>query len=255
MPDISSEDRGYLYGDALFETMRVLGGEVWWLERHHERMQRSAHALGFSPARVEAVFGEVVQAAKAHADGLCRVTLSRQPGPEVAFGGQGGHALRWRELPDVSHSVRLGVEPGLYCPEDEIAEHKTSNYLRSVMARQRAQARGFDDALRVTRSGRVGEAAASNVFLVKRGGLVVTPSVQGLLPGVMRAAVIQELEARGVEVEQRVVMREELAECEECWLTSMGVGVRRVEGIEGGVFHGQARTRELQAWLVERGWR
>ncbi len=253
---ISHEDRGHLYGDALFETMRVVSGELLWSERHRARMKRSARMLGFSITRVDEAFEQAVEVAATHQEeGLCRVTMSREPGPGVPFGGQGHITVRWRSCPAAVEGWRLGVEQGWYVPGDELSEHKTGNYMRSIVSAQRARQRGFDDALRLDHEGRVGECSASNVFVVGQGGEVVTPSVEGVLPGVMRGVVIELLREHGVEVEERALWWQEVLASREVWVTSMGIGVRSVDEVEGHVLREQIWAEHLRGWLIERGWR
>ena len=255
---LSASDRGYLYGDALFETVRVVSGEIIWEASHRARFERSVEALGFDRARARSAW-QMLRSEAPRRDGLWRVTLSRDGAEErgISFGGEGSVRVRWRALSaPSSEPLTLCALSGLYSPEDELAEHKTTSYIRSVEARRRARAAGYQDALRVTRSGRVGEASAGNVFVIGGGGEVATPSAQGVVGGVMREQLIAALGERGVQVEQREVWLEEVASCRALWLTSVGVGVLSAASFEGRALQGdEGLRREAMATLGERGWR
>ena len=231
---ISSEDRGFLYGDSLFETVRLKGGELLWEERHYARMLNSARELGFKVERVDEAFEALHEASHQCADGLLRVTLSRE-GEGVAFGGEGSCHVRWRPcvMPDAD-AFRLCIVEGAYFPQDRLAEHKTGSYLRAVMVRREAVQRGFHDGVRVSLSGRVGETSTGNIFIVRRGGVVWTPCIEGILPGVMRSVVIERLRAQSVEVEEREVYVDDLrdGESEEVWVTNVAFGVRGVTEVD-----------------------
>src|SRR5690554_2665055 len=132
------DDRSFLYGDGLFETVRVEKGQVRFLDHHRARLRRSASVLGFAEGRVEEACR--LLGAPAGLDGLWRVTISRD-GEGVAFGGSGRVSARWRGgLPELS-APRLVTMQGFYFPGDALAEHKTTSWLRSVELRRRAQDR------------------------------------------------------------------------------------------------------------------
>ena len=200
---IEEDDRGYLYGDALFETVRVRSdGSLVREEAHFERMMASARYLGFSEERVHEAFS-CLRGARFHGEGLLRVTLSRSGEEGVAFGGTGSCHVRWRPLPEGSSAplYRLCLVERSYFPCDDLAEHKTGSYLRAVRVRMKANARGFEDGIRVSPDGFVSETSTANLFLVRGRDLVWTPAVEGLLPGVTRAALIERLKRRGVRVD------------------------------------------------------
>lgn len=189
-----SDDRSYLYGDALFETVRVddKGGAVA-LAHHVARFVRSANALAYPDHCMHA--GVAALGALQHAEpGIYRVTVSRDD-PRAPFEGAGSVTTRVRALPDEPPPrPRLIRLRGWYFPDDELAEHKTTSYVRSVEARRRALAFGADDALLVSSEGLIGEASTSNVFVEFRSGLA-TPPVRGILPGVTRGRILKTIGA------------------------------------------------------------
>ena len=238
---ISPEDRGFLYGDGLFETVRIEKGRPRFLERHRRRFLRSARDLGFPKSSIEEG-RRAMDSLAGRRDGLWRITVTRK-GEGVFGGGTGTVALRHRPLPAPSdlEGASITVVEGCYFPGDRLARYKTTSWIRSVQARRVATARGFDEALMVSADGRVGEASAANVFL-RIGGEWVTPVVEGILPGVLRSVVLDRAMKSGLEIEERVVLTADLQTCEAMALTSTGRLVTAVADV-GGV--------ELEVELVE----
>lgn len=206
-----------LLGAGLYESVRVSDGVAWHGERHLERITTSAHALGLpSPERMafaRAIAlatgdGEVVRVRLTGADAVAEVSAERR-------------AARAPE------PVRLTVLAGWYAPGYLLREHKLTSHFHGVQGRRLARAAGYDDALLVSHDGRVGEATNANVaFLVA--STVVTPSVDGLLPGVCRAALLDSARELGVAVESRPVALAELVDAEGVLLTSSPRGLAEV---------------------------
>lgn len=223
-PADTEQDRGFLYGDALFETFLVEGGRAWFLERHIARFRASAEFFGYEPERAREAIA-LMRACEARRDGLWRVTLSR--GGHAPFGGVGSSGARWRAPLGSLSPASLVSLPGTYFPGDRIAEHKTSNYLRQIEARRAALRLGVDDAIMISRCGVVGEASAANVVLDLDGELV-TPVVDGLLPGVTRGVLVDAGVVRATRVSVGALER-----CAGVYLISSGVLVRAASDIDG----------------------
>lgn len=239
------DDRSYLYGDGLFETVRVRpDGSVRWLERHLARLRRSAEALGFPRDHIERA-AEALAAVGSRRAGIWRVTVSR-PGQGAPFGGT-GH-ITWRHRPaSVPTRPSLTIAAGFYLPDDSLAEHKTTSFVRYIEARRRAHQDGFDDAVLVSGDGLVGEASAANLVAIID-GQPVTPVVSGILPGVTRAGIIDLAEERGQPIEVRAVSVDELRQADEVALLSAGVGVVAAASL-GGRALDDTWSRRVREWL------
>ncbi|RVU48836.1 hypothetical protein EA187_05250 [Lujinxingia sediminis] len=223
------DDRSFLYGDGLFETVRVEGGRVRFLERHRSRLRRSGVALGFDEAHIEqgcAMLGE-----PDGQDGLWRVTVSRRD-REIAFGGSGRVCGRWRPGLPLAEPLALVTMPGFYLPGDSLAEHKTTSWMRSVELRRRARILGADDGVSVSEDGRVGECSAANLLVLLEERWI-TPPVKGILPGITREVLLERGSQKGRLIEEVEVTQEVLARARALALVSTGVGVQEARSLDG----------------------
>ena len=137
-----------------------------------------------------------------------------------------------RRLAAAPEPVRLTILRGWYAPGYVLREHKLTSHFHGVQGRRLAQAAGYDDALLVTHDGRVGEGTNSNVVLLVA-DVLVTPAVDGLLPGVCREVLLEVAVALGLEVEARPVALDELAAAQAVLLTSSPRGLSEVVALDG----------------------
>ena len=213
-----------LLGAGLYETVRVSDGVALHGERHLARITASAHALGL-PAPERAAFVAAIAGATGSGE-VVRVRLhAGDHGAELA--GERRAAL----APD---PLRLTVLGGWYAPGYLLREHKLTSHFHGVQGRRLAHAAGFDDALLVSHEGRAGEATNANIALLS-GGALVTPAVDGLLPGVCRAALLDVARALGLVAEARPVELAELIDAEAVFATSSPRGISEVVELDGHV--------------------
>lgn len=244
---VSVRDRGFLYGDGVFETLRSYNGRPFLIEDHLQRLASSAQALGI-PLRygLEGLRSAVENLLRLNrlTDALIRVTLSRgesphyglQP-PESASGGQPTLIIQTHPFhPHPEESYRQGVRLAISayrrsttCP---LARHKTANFLAGIMARQEAAKRGVQDALFLNTEGQVCEATVSNIFIVES-GRVVTPSLQAnILPGITRKKVLEICQGKGITASEELFGAERLLQADEVFLTNSLMEIMPVSHIE-----------------------
>lgn len=247
---IAPDDRAYLYGDALFETVRVRpDGSIRWLNAHIDRLRKSGHALGFGAPQIEVAVEKLLALAD-QKPGIWRVTVSRdgvdEQGQRMPFGGTGGVRLRFRAY-RAPKPPKLGLAPGFYLPNDRLAEHKTTSYMRSVEVRRRAMREGYDDAIMTSRGGLVGEASCANLIVVRE-GRAATPPICGVLPGVTRGGVVRLAADAGHPIAIREITVDELHAADEIMLLSAGVGLLAAASFQGRVLD-DAWASNAQNWL------
>ena len=267
---ISVEDRGFRYGDAAFETMRVYGGRVFEWERHRERLARTCRTLGMPDAVPEDVGERVAETLAANdlREAYCRVSVTRgvQPGkltpdPEVEPGvvvvvtelpeGGVGGGRSWTD-PAVVRTVETRRVPDAALPADA----KTHNYLNGILARlelRRAAGDGpaADEALMCDTEGNVAEGASSNLFFVADGTLH-TPAAGDLLPGVTREVVLELAAEESFPVETGAYSVADVREADEAFLTNSTWELRPVERIDDATVAAGPITNLLARLYEER---
>ncbi len=254
---ISALDRGLLYGDGLFETVRTYRGVPFALAEHAARLNNSSHLLGIVLPRIDwrsRIDALLAKNEQSKDDCRVRITITRgvgQPGllpptesvPTVMLTSEpvGSHIRRYQQ-----NGVKAILLP--FGREGFLAEHKTLDYLPGVLGRTLAARHQAYEALYVTGTGRVTEGTTSNLFVVRNGRLV-TPPIRGILPGVTRAHVIELAEAAGIPVAHQTLTLRSLASIEEAFLTSSTAEVLPLVGIDDqavGGGHVGPITRRVQ---------
>lgn len=249
-PLVSAYDHGFLYGDGVYETVRIYGGQIFGFDAHFRRLLKSAKGLGLAvPASREGLRRAVVSLIRVNRleEASVRITLSRGPGPmgfdprpcttptlAVMPGPHPKHdpALYEKGIKIVLAKTRRNPKVSL----DPIM--KTTNNLNNILAKREAIQAGAYEAVMLNTVGDVAEGTISNVFFVK-GDRLVTPSLAcGLLEGVTRTEVLRAGKCRGMTVEERPVKPEELFRADEVFLTSTTfevLPVTRIQDVSGRV--------------------
>ena len=197
---ISALDYGFLYGFGLFETMRAYEGRVFRLDRHLNRLARSAEVLGL-PLPVTDLRSAVMATIQANQLGDARVRIAVSIGeggmvpdpstcdkPTVLI--LAGHYQPYPEqvYEKGSKAIVSSIRRNSQSP---LSRLKSANYLESMLARQEARAAGVDEALCLNEKGLLAEASMSNVFLVTNGTLRTPGPGSGILPGITREAILE----------------------------------------------------------------
>jgi len=243
-PAVGVSDRGLLYGDGLFETLRAYDAAPFLLEEHLERLSASAAELRICDSlEAEAIGRDVAELLRANGlrDAYIRITLTR-----------GAHTGRLELEPAARPTVCIVARPLRPLPprlydegmtaiiasvrqnaDSPLPRHKTLNYLANLVARTEAREQGADEAILLNTRGEVAEAASSNLFLLS-GGRLITPSLEAnILPGITRRVVLRLAEAAGCATEERTVGPDELGRADEVFLTNSIVGIVPVRAIDG----------------------
>jgi branched-chain amino acid aminotransferase len=229
-------DRGLLLGDGVFETMAVVNGKALWLEEHLARLAKAAAELdiaadlGLIRAAIAALAGEM---------GLqvLRLTLTRGPAARGLAGG-GNKPSLLATLDPLPRSfllqpVRLAsssIRRNEFAPSSRL---KTLSYVDAIAAARGAAALGADDALMLNTSGKAASSTIANLFLLKGSELITPDPSQGILPGIMRRAVLDLAAGLGLDPVERAVVPEELAAADAVFLTNSLRLIRPVTALDG----------------------
>lgn len=253
---ISPDDRGFLMGDGVFETLRTYGGHLHAWDEHVERLRRSCATarLPFPDDLREKVVA--LLRANGLADAAVRITLTRGPGGRGASPqGAGPPTVLITAKPiQVPASVyETGVRL-LTCARRRIGAEaldpgmKTTNYLVNVLARIEAEENGADDALFVDADGFVVEATQANLFAIEGDALLTPPLSSGCLPGVTRATLLRIAKRSGFTPRETPLRADALAAMDEVFLASSVTELAPVVSVDGArVGEGRPgeRTRAL----------
>jgi|SRR5580704_7335274 branched-chain amino acid aminotransferase len=229
---VSVYDRGFLFGDAVFEVLRTYRGVPFAFEEHFARLRRSAERVFIElPIDAATLRGEIERglAAAGNDESSVRVVLTRGTGPVTLDPGSAGRPVRVilvepvvappREL----YAMGIGavtVRTQRTADGTVAAGAKVTNYLESLLAVREAKASGAEEALIVDGGGEVVEGATSNVFAAKGGRLTTPPVEAGILAGITRAHVLEAAAAAGIAVAERRLRPESLYEADEVFVTS-----------------------------------
>jgi branched-chain amino acid aminotransferase len=260
---ISVFDHGLLYGDGVFEGLRIYRRRVFRLDAHLARLADSARAIGLVlplelPALAEAVRDTV--RANRQEDGYIRLVVTRGDGP---LGLDPTTCERPRVIIIVAD---LAVYPAaLYqsgvrvitagtrqvpaaCVDPRI---KSLNYLKNVLARLEAHAAGAAEALMLNADGFVAECTADNVFTVRAGTVRTPPVTEGALGGITRDAVRELAEAEGLAWREERLGRYDLFTADECFLSGTGAELVPVIALDGRTI-GSGKPGPVTRRLTER---
>lgn len=255
---VPAGDQGFLSGYGLFETVLIKAARPVFWPLHRRRMTAGCAELGLTPPVAESELDGLVQETidrNRVAGGVLRLTFSAGPAD-----GAGTLLITTRPLPygpaDYARGFRACFAAARRNEKSSLVRLKTLNYLENLLAREKARRRGMDEALFLNSAGCLAEGSASNLFLVKESCLITPDIDQGLLPGIMRRAVLELCRQQlGLPVEERPVHPAELASGE-CFLTNSLLGVMPLVAVEGeSISRGRpgSWTGKIMAALEESG--
>jgi branched-chain amino acid aminotransferase len=244
-PDrVASDDRAFLLGDGIFETIRVYGGTPFRLDAHLARLAGGAATLGIPvPGDLESRIRQLLERADSRWGGpdfeaALRITVSRGRGGGLGGEGAGDPLAALRLVPlsaDVAAPPALSAAIAGRLHEEALsAGIKGVAYLERILALRRARERGADEALLRNSRGLLVEGAASNLVALLPGGILVSPGrEEGALAGITRGVVLEEARAMGLEVRERGLAPGDLGEVRELLLTSSIREVACVVRVDG----------------------
>lgn len=254
-PSLSPLDRGFLYGDAIYEVWRTYGGAVFAWEEHLDRLGRSALALGMQlPWDRAELWREVARTVTAFrlathytGDVYIRLQVSRGGGAiglDIALAGAPTFVLLVQPCPAPApalwqRGLTLAIAGSLRRnPIESLSPAwKTGNYLNNVLGLREARAAGADEVLLLNLQGEITEASTSNVAFVRDGTVVTPPLAAGILEGITRGFLLGRVApAAGVKVMEQVIRPADLAGMRECFLLSSTRDLMPVRAIDAVSF-------------------
>lgn len=242
---VSVFDHGLLYGDGVFEGIRVYDGCIFRLKQHLERLYRSAQGIQLSiPLSLEEMRDVVVETVRKNErrDAYVRLVVTR---------GDGDLGLSPSKCPSPTVFV-IADEIGIY-PEEVYREGveviitdirripaacinpewKTLNYINNILAKLDGERRGYQEVIMLNMDGEVAEGSSDNIFIFDGSRLRTPATPLGALPGITRGAVLDIAREAGIPAEEGRIYPEELYAAEECFLTGTAAELVPVVRIDG----------------------
>jgi len=234
---ISVFDHGLLYGDGVFEGIRLYDGCVYKLDEHLERLEHSAKAILLDMPMSRAEFAEAVcETCRQNnlKNGYIRLIVTRGPGHL----GLNPDGCGPQSVIIIADNIQLYPEE-LYenglkiisVPTRRINAAalppavKSLNYLNNILAKIEAKRVGFLEALMLNDKGEIAECTGDNVFIIRKGVLYTPPLDAGSLRGITRAAAMEIAEQMGIPVKEQALTRYDLWIADECFLTGTAAEV------------------------------
>lgn len=256
---VSIEDRGFQFGDGVYEVIRTYHGRPFALDAHLARLERSAQALrlslGHSIAEWVSLIHEGLERSRFPETKIYLQVTRGQAPRDHPFPGNAPPTtvLTFRAFHPLSSAVRMaGVDA---ITHDDIrwgwCDIKSVNLLANVLARQRAKEAGVFEAILV-RDGRVTEGSVSNVMVMRDRVLQTAPEGPSILSGVTRALVLELARKEGMAVVEQFVTAADLLTASEVFLTGTTVEILPVVRVDGRVIGtgspGPVATRLSKCW-------
>jgi branched-chain amino acid aminotransferase len=241
---VSIFDRAFLYGDGLFEAVRVFNGQYFRWDAHFERLEGGARflriRLPYAAAQLRE-FAEELIAKNSITDSLLRIALSRGVGPRGYSPKGADHptlAMSLHSIPTCSPATPVGWKlrtSSFRLPAGEaLAQFKNCNKLPQALARAEAEAAGADEALLLNTNGQVVESSCANLFWIEGQTVCTAPLESGILAGVTRIVVEEICAKAGIRFHLGTVTPDQLLRAQGVFLSLSSLGI-----VEGTSLNGQ----------------
>ncbi|HET7657551.1 MAG TPA: branched-chain-amino-acid transaminase [Bacillales bacterium] len=242
---ISVYDHGFLYGDGVFEGIRVYGGNIYRLKQHLKRLYNSAKAIMLNvPYSVEEMTDILVEAVQKNGfqDAYIRLVVSR------GVGDLGLDPYKCRKPSVIVIVEQLAIYPKEFyesgleivsvgsrrnAPDVLSPKLKSLNYLNNILVKIEAHLAGVSEALMMNNQGYVAECSADNIFIIKDHVILTPPGYIGALEGITREAIIEIARELEYEVKEEPFTRHDVYTADEVFLTGTAAEVIAVVKVDG----------------------
>ncbi len=260
---VSVFDHGLLYGDGIFEGIRIYNGRIFRLEEHTDRLWDSARSLCLDiPLSKEAMNEALLETVRRNGlrDGYIRQIVTR---------GVGNLGLNPAQCTNpsviiIATSIALYSEEAyrnglvvVTCATRRMGAAqlnpavKSLNYLNNIMARIEANLAKADEALMLNEEGNIAECTADNVFIIKKGQIFTPPIAAGALRGITRSVAMEVADELGMPVKETDITRHDVFVADECFLTGTAAEVIPVVKADGRPI-GTGKPGPITAKVIER---
>ncbi len=242
---VSVLDRGFLYGDGLFETLRAYQGKVYRADLHWRRFYRSAKWIELSvPLSAQDLEKTVYDLLELNdlADAYIRITLTRGesiPGLAIDPKAKPTLCIYAQEISSVpkewySKGVAVSLIPNSAVKMPGLRGMiKSCNYLPNILAKKQASEKGAQEAILLNSAGNITEGTVSNIFVIRKGTLFTPPLNKYVLPGTVRQVVFEIAEREGIVCKEKPLKKTDLLSADEAFLCNSGFEIVPVHKVDG----------------------
>jgi branched-chain amino acid aminotransferase len=259
---ISVYDHGFLYGDGIFEGIRIYDGNIFKCAEHLQRLYDSAKSIMLEiPLSIEEMEVALIESVRRNEmkNGYIRLVVSR---------GTGNLGLDPRRCP-VANVIIIVEQLAIYAEEDYVnglkivsvstrrnvpdalnPKIKSLNYLNNILVKIQANLAGVGEALMLNAQGYVAEGSGDNIFIVKNGKLFTPPSWVGALEGITRASIMEICARMGLEVKEEPFALHDVYVADEVFLTGTAAEVIAVREVDARII-GSGKAGPITTQLLQ----
>jgi D-alanine transaminase len=237
---ISALDRGFLFGDAVYEVLRVYNGRPWLVDEHFQRLTRSLEAIRIVGVDLHRLRGRMLDtiAAGPFLEALVYIQITRgsaprsHPFPAQATPLEFLYVDEFKDKYGPARETGVGVitQPDIRWDRCDI---KSTNLLANVLAMQAAAEAGCPEAVLYRPDGTLTEGTHTSLFAVSEGAVLATPSSTAILPGITRDLILHLTAKADIPVRRQVLKRMDLARMSELFLTGTTSEVMPIVNVDG----------------------
>ncbi|WP_217596176.1 branched-chain-amino-acid transaminase [Cohnella sp. GbtcB17] len=259
---VSVYDHGFLYGDGIFEGIRIYDGNIFRCREHLDRLYDSAKSImlniPLSLTQMEDALCETIRR-NGLRDGYIRLVVSRGPG------NLGLDPLRCPEAyvviiveqlaiyPEEAYRDGLrsvSVSPRRNLPDALNPKIKSLNYLNNILVKIQANLAGVGEAIMLNSQGYVAEGSSDNIFIIKRGVVYTPPCYIGALEGITRGAIMELCAKLGIPLKEEPFTLHDVYTADEVFFTGTAAEVIAVREVDGRII-GEGRAGPLTSQLLD----
>lgn len=242
---ISVYDHGFLYGDGIFEGIRIYNGNIFKCKEHLNRLYDSAKSImlniPLTYEEMEAALAETIRK-NGLRDGYIRLVVSRGPGDLGLDPRRSPKAwviiiveqlAIYPEEAYVNGLKTISVSPRRNLPDALNPKIKSLNYLNNILVKIQSNLAGVGEAIMLNSQGYVAEGSSDNIFIVKRGVVYTPPTYCGALEGITRLAIIELCEKHGIKLKEEPFTLHDVYVADEVFFTGTAAEVIAVREVDG----------------------
>ncbi|EGL16146.1 MULTISPECIES: branched-chain-amino-acid transaminase [Paenibacillus] len=259
---VSVYDHGFLYGDGIFEGIRIYGGNIFKCKEHLDRLYDSAKSIMLNiPLSYQEMQDALVETIRRNElrDGYIRLVVSRGPGdlgldprrsPKASVIIIVEQLSIYPEEAYINGLKTVSVSSRRNIPDAVNPKIKSLNYLNNILVKIQSNLAGVGEAIMLNSQGYVAEGSSDNIFIIKRGVVFTPPCYIGALEGITRAAIIEICERKGYTLKEEPFTLHDVYVADEVFFTGTAAEVIAVREVDGRII-GEGKAGPITTKLLQ----